>query len=91
MEQWDKNYYITSVAGAINGSALVVMSQGEWRTHIFPLFLSLHSVYINFSKSNILFIIVTVTEFHWFRLLSNFDSYLISISMMCYYPGKSIN
>ncbi|KAG2718506.1 hypothetical protein I3843_03G216000 [Carya illinoinensis] len=28
MEQWDKNYYITSVAGAINGSALVVMSQG---------------------------------------------------------------
>ncbi|XP_041004881.1 casein kinase 1-like protein HD16 isoform X1 [Juglans microcarpa x Juglans regia] len=28
MEQWDKNYYITSVAGASNGSALVVMSQG---------------------------------------------------------------
>jgi hypothetical protein len=29
MEQWDKNYYITSVAGACNGSALVVMSQGK--------------------------------------------------------------
>lgn len=28
MDQWDKNYYITSVAGACNGSALVVMSQG---------------------------------------------------------------
>lgn len=28
MEQWDKNYYITSLAGAGNGSALVVMSQG---------------------------------------------------------------
>lgn len=28
MEQWDKNYYITSIAGANNGSALVVMSQG---------------------------------------------------------------
>ncbi|KAB8873443.1 hypothetical protein FH972_026783 [Carpinus fangiana] len=28
MEQWDKNYYITSVAGACSGSALVVMSQG---------------------------------------------------------------
>ncbi|XP_062148104.1 casein kinase 1-like protein HD16 [Alnus glutinosa] len=28
MEQWDKNYYITSVAGACIGSALVVMSQG---------------------------------------------------------------
>lgn len=29
MEQWDKNYYITSVAGACNGSALVVMSKGK--------------------------------------------------------------
>lgn len=29
MEQWDKNYYITSVAGSCNGSALVVMSQGK--------------------------------------------------------------
>ncbi|XVF34812.1 hypothetical protein REPUB_Repub18cG0090700 [Reevesia pubescens] len=28
MEQWDKNYYITSVAGACNGGALVVMSKG---------------------------------------------------------------
>ncbi|XP_039058388.1 casein kinase 1-like protein HD16 [Hibiscus syriacus] len=28
MEQWDKNCYITSVAGASNGSALVVMSKG---------------------------------------------------------------
>lgn len=28
MEQWDKNYYITSLAGANNGSALVVMSKG---------------------------------------------------------------
>ncbi|WCJ42441.1 Protein kinase family protein [Euphorbia peplus] len=28
MEQWDKNYYITSVAGTGNGSALVVMSKG---------------------------------------------------------------
>ncbi|KAI9192161.1 hypothetical protein LWI28_019017 [Acer negundo] len=28
MEQWDKNYYITSVVGACNGSALVVMSKG---------------------------------------------------------------
>ncbi|OMO90069.1 hypothetical protein CCACVL1_07523 [Corchorus capsularis] len=28
MEQWDKNFYITSVAGACNGSALVVMSKG---------------------------------------------------------------
>ncbi|KAI6682272.1 hypothetical protein NL676_036153 [Syzygium grande] len=28
MEQWEKNYYITAVAGANNGSSLVVMSKG---------------------------------------------------------------
>ncbi|KAJ1287914.1 hypothetical protein BS78_02G047300 [Paspalum vaginatum] len=28
MEQWEKSYYITSIAGATNGSSLVVMSKG---------------------------------------------------------------
>ncbi|KAL8170959.1 hypothetical protein V2J09_022763 [Rumex salicifolius] len=28
MEQWEKNFYITSVAGCTNGSSLVVMSKG---------------------------------------------------------------
>ncbi|KAG6575511.1 Casein kinase 1-like protein HD16, partial [Cucurbita argyrosperma subsp. sororia] len=28
MEQWEKNYYITAVAGVVNGSSLVVMSKG---------------------------------------------------------------
>ncbi|KAM1312931.1 hypothetical protein ACFX2F_017026 [Malus domestica] len=28
MEQWDKNYYISTIAGANNGSSLVVMSKG---------------------------------------------------------------
>ncbi|KAK7255447.1 hypothetical protein RIF29_28857 [Crotalaria pallida] len=28
MEQWEKNYYISAVAGAVNGSSLVVMSKG---------------------------------------------------------------
>ncbi|KAI5651244.1 hypothetical protein M9H77_37249 [Catharanthus roseus] len=28
MEQWEKNYYISAVAGAANGSSLVVMSKG---------------------------------------------------------------
>ncbi|KAL4354225.1 hypothetical protein GQ457_06G020140 [Hibiscus cannabinus] len=28
MEQWEKNYYITSIAGANNGNSLVVMSKG---------------------------------------------------------------
>ncbi|KAM7257967.1 hypothetical protein ACFE04_018601 [Oxalis oulophora] len=28
MEQWEKNYYISAIAGANNGSSLVVMSKG---------------------------------------------------------------
>ncbi|KAF9613765.1 hypothetical protein IFM89_011489 [Coptis chinensis] len=28
MEHWEKNYYVTAVAGAANGSSLVVMSRG---------------------------------------------------------------
>ncbi|XP_042002808.1 casein kinase 1-like protein HD16 [Salvia splendens] len=28
MEQWEQNYYISSIAGAANGSSLVVMSKG---------------------------------------------------------------
>ncbi|XP_027367342.1 casein kinase 1-like protein HD16 isoform X2 [Abrus precatorius] len=32
MEQWDKNYYITSIGGADNGSSLVVMSKGTQYT-----------------------------------------------------------
>jgi len=28
MEQWDKSFYISSVAGSNNGSSLVVMSKG---------------------------------------------------------------
>ncbi|WOL01005.1 casein kinase 1-like protein HD16 [Canna indica] len=32
MDQWEKNYYITSLAGASNGSSLVVMSKGTQYT-----------------------------------------------------------
>ncbi|KAG2722855.1 hypothetical protein I3843_02G124200 [Carya illinoinensis] len=28
MEQWEKNYYISAIAGATNGSSLVIMSKG---------------------------------------------------------------
>ncbi|CAL4947478.1 unnamed protein product [Urochloa decumbens] len=28
MDQWERNYYITALAGAVNGSSLVVMSKG---------------------------------------------------------------
>ncbi|GAV81241.1 LOW QUALITY PROTEIN: hypothetical protein CFOL_v3_24699, partial [Cephalotus follicularis] len=36
MEQWDKKYYITSVAGALNGSAMVVMSKGVELDFLYP-------------------------------------------------------
>ncbi|XP_042418506.1 casein kinase 1-like protein HD16 [Zingiber officinale] len=32
MDQWERNYYITSLAGATNGSSLVVMSKGTQYT-----------------------------------------------------------
>ncbi|OIW06838.1 hypothetical protein TanjilG_03733 [Lupinus angustifolius] len=32
MEQWDKSYYITSIAGSLNGASLVVMSKGTQYT-----------------------------------------------------------
>ncbi|GAV81235.1 LOW QUALITY PROTEIN: hypothetical protein CFOL_v3_24693, partial [Cephalotus follicularis] len=36
MEQWDKKYYITSVAGALNGSAMVAMSKGCLLDFLYP-------------------------------------------------------
>ena len=38
MEQWEKNYYISSIAGANNGSSLVVMSKGLFFTMSILLF-----------------------------------------------------
>lgn len=35
MEQWEKNYYISAIAGANNGSSLVVMSKGTPK-YVFP-------------------------------------------------------
>ena len=29
MEKWEKNFYISAIAGANNGSSLVVMSKGN--------------------------------------------------------------
>ena len=29
MEQWERNFYISCIAGANNGSSLVVMSKGD--------------------------------------------------------------
>ena len=39
MEQWEKNYYISSIAGANNGSSLVVMSKGSSASIMFNLLL----------------------------------------------------
>ena len=52
MEQWDKNFYITSVAGASNGNALVVMSKGKCSSEfIFSFkFIFLHFSLLQFSK-----------------------------------------
>ena len=49
IEQWERNYYISAIAGASNGSSLVVMSKGqasgncfitEHVLHLTPLFSS---------------------------------------------------
>ena len=34
MEQWERNFYISSIAGANNGSSLVVMSKG-WSLFVY--------------------------------------------------------
>lgn len=48
MEQWEKNYYISAIAGATNGSSLVVMSKGLFRMLMFSFssayYYILHSV-----------------------------------------------
>lgn len=46
MEQWDKNFYITSVAGASNGNALVVMSKGKCSSEFF---FSFKFIFLHFS------------------------------------------
>lgn len=38
MEQWEKNYYISSIAGAVNGSSLVVMSKGLTITPFYNIY-----------------------------------------------------
>ncbi|KAF3666008.1 hypothetical protein T459_21504 [Capsicum annuum] len=39
MEQWEKNYYISAIAGATNGSSLVVMSKGELHIILYTWYL----------------------------------------------------
>lgn len=47
MEQWEQNYYISSIAGATNGSSLVVMSKGLLE-HVSSALISLNfSIFIH--------------------------------------------
>lgn len=55
MEQWEKNYYISSIAGATNGSSLVVMSKGLPKCSNL-VFL----VYFSFNKKEFFFTIFVI-------------------------------
>ncbi|PRQ53237.1 hypothetical protein RchiOBHm_Chr2g0164291 [Rosa chinensis] len=76
MEQWDKNYHITSLAGAGNGSALVVMSKGMsnklTELHVVrgSLAIGIWSVPDDNDSSYYFFFIgIRVVHFHLFELL----------------------
>lgn len=76
MEQWEKNYYITAVAGANNGSSFVVMSKGN-------------VVYIPFQMQLLLGFYLCLTEFIIFYSGTPYlqQSYKVSDS----FPFKWIN
>lgn len=60
MEQWEQNYYISSIAGASNGSSLVVMSKGLLERVSFalvPLKSLIHTVLIT-----MLFFVAQITS-----------------------------
>lgn len=55
MEQWEKNYYISSVAGSVNGSSLVVMSKGECHVNCKFSFFVLRSLRACYAESSQVF------------------------------------
>lgn len=72
MEQWDKNYYITSVAGASNGSSVVVMSKGLIVSCIVFIGFSLPLAFaasIDFVHSPWLFFICNLRSYYCFCLV----------------------
>lgn len=54
MEQWEKNFYISSIAGANNGSSLVVMSKGLLNWHQWVNLHSLSEWLVHTNKNNFL-------------------------------------
>lgn len=53
MEQWEKNYYISSIAGATNGSSLVVMSKGLFA--LFPFSCHITDKILLFAWGNVIY------------------------------------
>lgn len=51
MEQWEKNYYISAIAGANNGSSLVVMSKGKFDCSVTQFLFNLKHCFRMFSVS----------------------------------------
>ena len=51
MEQWEKNFYISAVAGANNGNALVVMSKGMFCAVENTCVISQHDCYVILSST----------------------------------------
>lgn len=63
MEQWEKNYYISSIAGANNGSSLVVMSKGSFYTIISYAYLMFFFHSRQFDSSNEVFSFPSAVRF----------------------------
>nr|GEW26575.1 casein kinase 1-like protein HD16 [Tanacetum cinerariifolium] len=94
MEQWEKNYYITSLAGASNGSALVVMSKGTTYTQqsykvsdIFPF------KWINKKwKEGFLVTSMTTAGNKWGIVMSRDSSYSSQVVELDFlYPSEGIH
>ncbi|KAJ0524489.1 hypothetical protein HanHA300_Chr09g0301041 [Helianthus annuus] len=94
MEQWEKNYYITSLAGAQNGNALVVMSRGTPYTQqsykvsdVFPF------KWINKKwKEGFLVTSMTTAGNKWGIVMSRDSSYTTQVVELDFlYPSEGIH
>lgn len=86
MEQWEKNYYISSVAACNNGSSLVVMSKGLFS----PIFLSMVILFKKTLKTQIFSDVVCLKiTYRWVSSGTQYtqQSYKVSES----FPFKWIN
>jgi hypothetical protein len=60
MEQWENNYYISAIAGATNGSSLVVMSKGM--SQLMAVLEASHIYYIHMKNLWVVPTAVSVTD-----------------------------